>query len=69
MFEIKRTRINQTNEQLNEQTIYLEKKEEKSTMINRDSKIMEELQMQYVCVRVFHFSDYLVFKHTCKHIL
>ena len=42
MFEIKRTRINQTNQQLNEQTIYLKKKEGESTMINRDSKKMEE---------------------------
>lgn len=29
MFEIKRTRINQTNEQLNEQTIFLEKERRK----------------------------------------
>ena len=37
-------------------------------MINRDSKKMEELQMQYVCVRVFHFSDYLVFKQDSRPI-
>lgn len=31
-------------------------------------KKMEEWQMQYVCVRVFHLSFFFVFKHTCKHI-
>ena len=42
MFEIKRTRINQTNQQLNEQTIYLEKERRRKHNDQQRFKKMEE---------------------------